>query len=251
MKSSITKKNLIKFFGYTLSIVFWIIVWHIAAISIDKEIFLPTPGKVFSVLINELLPSETFKLSLLNSLLAIGKGFLFGALLGITLAILSYLLAPVKVLLWFPIKVIKSVPVASFVILSLLWMDTEQLATFIPALMVLPTLYINTLTGLKQTGDKLLNMATLFNVPVLRRIRYIYFPSVLPYTLSACSLSIGMAWKSGIAAEIIGLAKDSIGNELYKAKLYLMIPELFAWTIVIVLLSIICEHIIKAFIRRA
>lgn len=92
-------------------------------------------------------------------------------------------------------------------------------------------------------------MADLFKVSLLRRIVYIYVPQILPYVLSASSLAIGMAWKSGIAAEIIGLAKNSIGNELYKAKIYLLTPELFAWTIVIVALSILCEIIIKAVAR--
>ena len=96
-----------------------------------------------------------------------------------------------------------------------------------------------------QTDIKLLEMAELFRISALKKFVYIYVPATLPFILSACSLATGMAWKAGVAAEIIGLAKNSIGNELYKAKLYLMTPELFAWTIVIVLLSILCESVIK------
>ena len=92
-------------------------------------------------------------------------------------------------------------------------------------------------------------MAKIFKIPYHKRIFNIYIPNTLPYFLSACSLAVGMAWKAGVAAEIIGLSKNTIGNELYKTKLYFMTPELFAWTIVIILLSIICETIIKLIIK--
>ncbi len=243
------QNNLIKVASYIVSIVIWIIIWHIAAKVIDNTIFLPEPTKVLEVLVNDLLPAEEFRASLLASILHIGKGFLIGAVAGILCAILSSLCEVIKTFLWFPIKVIKSVPVASFVILSLLWFDAEQLAVVISAMVVLPTMYINTLTGIQQTNEKLIDMAKVFRVSLKNRIVSIYVPSVIPFVLSASSLAVGMAWKAGIAAEIIGLAKNSIGNELYKAKLYFMIPELFAWTIVIVVLSILCEFIIKLLIK--
>lgn len=241
--------NLINVTSYVVAVAVWLIIWHIAAASIANEIFLPTPERVFYVLINDLLISKEFWSSLLSSVLHIAMGFIIGSVLGVILAVLSYVCTAIKIFLWLPIKVIKSVPVASFVILTLLWVDSEQLAIVIPAMIVLPTLYINTLSGIEQRDVKLLEMANVFNVPIHRKLINIYIPGVIPYVLSACSLAVGMAWKSGIAAEIIGLAKNSVGNELYKAKLYFMIPELFAWTIVIVLLSIVCEATIKFFIR--
>lgn len=234
-----------KYISCTASVVIWLIIWQLAADAIGKEIFLPTPGRVLSVLFKDLLTDEQFWSSVSASLLHIGAGFLIGAALGILLAALSHLCHVVKAFLWFPIRVLKSVPVASFVILALLWMDAEDLSILVPAVIVLPTLYINTLTGIMQTDIRLLEMAELFHVSSLKKFLFIYIPATLPYILSAGSLATGMAWKSGVAAEIISLAKNSIGNELYKAKLYLMTPELFAWTIVIVLLSILCEAVIK------
>ena len=241
--------NLIRFSLYVSSIILWIIIWHFAALHIDKEIFLPTPKRVFDVLMHNLLPSETFRLSVISSLWNIGYGFLIGLACGLILAILASISYLIEVFLWLPIKIVKTVPVASFVILSLLWIDSEDLAVFIPAIIVLPTIYINTLTGIKETNSKLLDMAKIFKIPFLKRIFSIYIPSTLPYFLSASSLAVGMAWKSGVAAEVIGLAKNTIGNELYKSKLYFMTAELFAWTIVIVLLSIMCELIIKSVIK--
>ena len=250
MKISNTKhKNLIRVSLYGLSVIVWIIIWHFLALHIGKEVFLPTPKKVFSVLIHDLLPAETFRLSVISSLCNIGYGFLIGLVLGLFFAILASLSFVIEAFLWFPINVIKTVPVASFVILSLLWIDSKDLAVFIPAIIVLPTIYINTLTGIKETNSKLLDMAKVFKIPYIKRIFSIYIPNTLPYFLSASSLAVGMAWKAGVAAEVIGLAKNTIGNELYKAKLYFMTPELFAWTIVIVILSIICELLIKTIIK--
>lgn len=230
---------------YALSIAFWILLWHLGAVFIGKELFLPTPAKVCKVLFTELIYQNIFWTSIGTSLIHIGEGFLFGTALGIFLAVISRCASAVRILLWFPMKVIKSVPIASFVILSLLWMRSENLSIFIPFLMVLPILYVNTLTGLDMTDQKLLDMATVFRLSPLQRVFHIHIPRILPYILSSCSLAVGMAWKSGIAAEIIGLAGNSIGNELYQAKLYLMTPELFAWTIVIVVLSILCEHLVQ------
>ena len=242
-------KGIKKIGFYALSIAFWLFLWQLTAILIGKELFLPSPVKVIKALFSELIYQKSFWTSITASLIHIGEGFLLGTALGILLAVFSYCFKAAKVLLWFPMKVIKSVPVASFVILSLLWLRSENLSIFIPFLMVLPTLYVNTMTGLEKTDKRLLEMAALFKLSHLKKALHIYLPHILPNILSACSLAVGMAWKSGIAAEIIGLARNSIGNQLYQAKLYLMTPELFAWTIVIVLLSILCEQFIHGLAR--
>lgn len=233
---------------YVLSVLFWIGLWQLAALGLNQELFLPSPLKVCQVLCQDLICSKSFWLSVGLSLRNIGTGFLLGTLTGILLAALSFRFRPARILLWFPMKLIKSVPVASFVILALLWIPSSGLSMLIPFLMAVPTLHIHTLQGLEETDSKLLEMADLFRISGWKKILFIYTPQVLPFIGSAASLAIGMAWKSGIAAEIIGLARGSIGNQLYQAKIYLLTPELFAWTVVIVLLSIGCEWIIKGFI---
>lgn len=109
--------------------------------------------------------------------------------------------------------------------------------------MVLPILYLHTLMALEQTDPKLIEMAKLFHVSIKNQVLFLYLPQILPSILSACSLAAGMAWKSGIAAEIIGLSKHSIGNQIYQAKIYLVTPELFAWSFVVILFSIGWEQL--------
>ena len=109
--------------------------------------------------------------------------------------------------------------------------------------MVLPIIYTNVLDGIGAVDKNLLEMAEVFQVPAGRRLRYIYISQVLPFYRSGCSIALGLCWKSGIAAEVIGIPDHSIGEHLYNAKVYLDTPDLFAWTLVIVLISIAFEKL--------
>ena len=144
------------------------------------------------------------------------------------------------------VAAVKAVPVASFIILALVWLSSRSLSFFIAFLMVFPPVYLNVLEGIRQTDGKLLEMAKVFRVPLWRRMRGIYLPAVLPYFRTAVSLGLGLCWKAGIAAEVIGLPRGSLGEKLYNAKVYFMTPDLFAWTAVIVMVSVVFE---KLFLR--
>ena len=139
---------------------------------------------------------------------------------------------------------IKSIPVASFIILALMWLRSAgNLAVFISFLMVLPVVYTNTRAGIRETDARLLEMAAVFRVPPAKRVRYLYVPAALPYFRSACTVGLGLCWKSGVAAEVIGITSGSIGEALYNAKIVFSTAELLAWTVVIVLLSLAFERL--------
>lgn len=227
----------------TICIAVWILIWFIAAFLIDKKLFLPGPVdsvKAFWALASE----KEFYQSIFVSLSGILKGFLIGLGAGILLASLASVFSFLESFISIPIRVIKAIPVASFVILALLWINSEHLSILISSLMVLPVVYTGLLSAIKNTDKKMLEFAKVYRLSPLQKIRYIYIPSVIHPLTASCSVAMGFAWKSGIAAEIIGLIRNSIGNELYKAKLYLETPKLFAWTIAIVLISFICEKLI-------
>ena len=138
---------------------------------------------------------------------------------------------------------VKATPVASFIILVLIWVPSRNLSVVISFLMVLPVIYTNVLNGIQSTDGKLLEMAEVFDVSPWRRIKYIYMSSVLTYFRAGCSLGLGLCWKAGVAAEVIGIPAGSIGEKLYEAKVYLETPDLFSWTIVIIILSIAFEKV--------
>ena len=181
-----------------------------------------------------------------NSSARIFGGFLLSCGLALLLAALAAGRPWLQELLAPPVAAVKATPVASFIILSLVWLDARSLSLFISALMVFPPVYLNVLEGLRGTDPKLLELARVYRIPLGRRIRGIYMPQVLPYFRSAASLALGLCWKAGAAAEVIGLPEGTIGERLYTAKIYLQTPDLFAWTAVILILAAAFERLFLA-----
>ena len=194
----------------------------------------------------ELLPSTAFWRAVGNSSLRIFGGFLVSCALALLLASLAAGRTWFQNLLAPPVVVVKAVPVASFIILALVWLDAEALSLFISALMVFPPVYLNVLEGLRQTDPKLLELARVYRIPFRRRVWGVYLPQALPYFRSAASLALGLCWKAGAAAEVSGLPAGTIGERLYTAKIDLQTPDLFAWTAVILALSAIFERLFLA-----
>lgn len=223
-------------------IMFWLLVWQILAEKIDSKIFLPTPSDTWKALVL-LSKRALFWETILGSFIRIVKGFLYAVICGVVLAVFSAFLKGVRLLLAPLMKLLKAIPVASFIILVLLWVDSENLSVLISFITVLPVIYINVLQAFEQVDKNMLEMAKVFRMPFSRKLRFLYIPCILPGFTAACKIGLGFCFKSGIAAEVIGLPAKSIGGELYKSKLYLMTDELFAWTIVIILLSVFFEGI--------
>ncbi len=143
-------------------------------------------------------------------------------------------------------QIIKSTPIASFIILILFWIKSENISVIISFLIVFPLFYSNIREGIENTDIKMLQMAQIYDFSFKNKFLYIYLPSVMPYFISACSMGLGMCWKAGIAAEVIATPKNSIGDALYRSKINLDTPYLFAWTMVIIIISVFFE---KLFIK--
>ena len=231
-------------------VAFWVAVWQLAALAVGQRILLASPADTLAALA-DLARTADFWLSIATSLARIFAGFAAAVVCGTALAALAARFRPLRDLLAPFVQVVKAVPVASFVILVLIWVPSENLSVIIAFLMVFPIVYTNMLEGIAQTDAALLEMADVFRIGPVRRIRYIYRSQALPYFQAACSLALGLCWKAGIAAEVIGLPDRSIGEHLYEAKLYLATPDLFAWTLTIVLISLVFEKAFGALVRVA
>ena len=232
-----------------LAVLFWIAVWQIASMWLGQEILLASPVSVIRRLF-ELIFTGDFWRSAGFSFGRIVLGFSMALILGILLAVLAFLSQTVEILVNPVLTAVKSTPVASFIILCLIWIPSRNLSVFISFLMVLPVIYTNILEGIRQTDRQILEMAKVFQVSMGRQIRYIYVSQILPYFVSACRLSLGMCWKAGVAAEVIGVPRGSIGEKLYNAKIYLETPDLFAWTIVIIVISFVFEKCFLWLVRK-
>lgn len=221
-------------------ILFWIALWQLASMVIQNDIIFAGPADVVRSL-SLLLPSAEFWISIIHSFGKITLGFAAAFIAGILLGSLAFRFHLLRELLEPLMLLAKSIPVASFVILALIWIGSSGLSVFISFLVVFPILYVNTIAGLESTDLRLKEMALVFHVSLPRRIRFIYLPALIPYLISSCKIALGMSWKSGIAAEVIGVPSHTIGENLYMSKIYLATPDVFAWTIVIILVSALFE----------
>lgn len=226
-----------------LAVCFWLFVWQAASLAVGEELLLVSPFKAAATLASMLLLPD-FWATVAFSSVRIVSGFLAALAAGAALALLAARVRFVRVLLQPMMVTVRSVPVASFIILALLWLkNAGNLAVLISFLMVLPIVYANVLAGIGHVDRRLLDMAAVFRFGRGKRLRYLYLPAVLPDFRAACSVGIGLCWKSGVAAEVIGITAGSIGERLYDAKLLFSTADLFAWTLVIVLLSLGFEKV--------
>ena len=221
----------------TIVVGFWLLLWQLLAVYVDNDIILVTPLQTL-VTLGKLLGEVSFWQTVGMSLLRIGAGFLGGMIAAFLLAYISSRFALAEELLAPLMILCKTVPVAVFVVLLLLWWGSSVLAVAICFLIVLPNLYISTLIGLKNADKKLLEMASVFGFSGKIRFFYIYRPGLQPFVNSSLKLSLGLCWKSGVAAEVIGTPAFSIGERLYMSKIHLDTAGVFAWAVVIILLSV-------------
>lgn len=237
-----------KWIRKTFIILFWLAVWQLASLWIDNAILLVGPFQVLRVFAEHIIQPEFWKIAGC-SFLRIGLGFFGAFLCGMILGAVSYRYSLAEELLSPLMAALKSIPVASFVVLLLIWFGAERLSFFVSFLIVFPNVYVNTIAGLRSTNQKLLEMARVFGMSGRNRFFYIYRPALLPYLNGCLKISLGMSWKSGVAAEVIGLPDYSLGERLYMSKIYLDTAGLFAWTLTVILLSFLFEKAVLYLLR--
>ncbi len=228
---------------------FWLCVWALLSRTINQEILLPSPAAVAATLWR-LWQTAAFWQAVGCSLLRVMCGFLAAVAIGTLLAVLTTRWRPAELALSPLLHIVRAAPVASFILLAYFWIRLQLLPGFIASLMVVPLVWENVCQGIRQTDRWLLEMARVYHFGAFRTLRQVWLPSVQPYFASACVVGLGFAWKSGIAAEVICSPARSIGQQMFNAKAYLEMPEVFAWTATVVLLSVLMERILRRLIDR-
>ncbi len=208
-----------------------------------KELLLPAPLTVVRRLLLLAVQREFWGI-VAASLGRILAGFLLGFLLGVAAAVATARWKALYPFFALPMHLIRATPVASFAILALLFLNGPGFSILIAFLMVLPLVWSNVYEGLLHLDVQLLEMARVFHLSRWTVVKKIVFPSVLPYLLSAVRVGFGFCWKAGIAGEVIAIPPNAIGTQLYNAKVYLETGDLFAWTAVIILLSLLLERLV-------
>lgn len=227
---------------------FWLLIWQVLSAAVGSEMLLPSPAATLKSLAR-LIGEGGFFTSVFASLLRVVAGYLCAVLFGVALGALTAassfadaLLRPVR-------SLVKATPVASFILLIMLWLKSPIVPAFTAFLMVLPVVWANVQEGIRATDVTLLEMAKLFRFGRGKILRHIYLPSVLPQLLAACATGLGLAWKASVAAEVIARTANSIGKQLIESKNYLETADMFAWTAVVILLSVLLERALLRLLR--
>jgi NitT/TauT family transport system permease protein len=214
---------------------------------INQPLYMPSPYDTFSAL-TALVATGLFWISVVYTLFRVFFGLIISFVLGVVFAYAASRSVFLYDLLRPFVTAVKSTPVASIILLALVWFSSSFVPVVACVLMCFPIFYTNTLAGIRSVDKELLEMAAVFKVSRKNVITDINIPSVLPHLYSALSVCLGFSWKSVVAAEVLSSYKYSIGYNLYTTKMYLNTTDLFAWTITVILISVIIEKVLKRFL---
>jgi len=238
-----------KIFKIILIALFWIGVWEIAALIVSKPLFFPSPFHVI-IKLGELVITKVFLISVLYSLSRVGLGIIIAIISGFIIAII-YSFSKIAYDVLFPlVTVIKSTPVASFIILIWIFIGNNATPVVISALMVFPIVFANVYQGIKNVDVGLIEVCKTYKLSRKKIIKALYIPSVIPYFTSALLSSIGLGWKAGIAAEVLCTPLKSIGKAIFESKIYFEYVDLFAWTASVIILSLIFEKLLTKLLNK-
>ena len=237
------KKTVFKFLKVLAVAAFWVGIWYLLYFIVDNSLLFPSMHQVVIRLV-QLAKTYEFYQIILKSVLRIFIGLIASIVLGILIAIPTARFKTLHSLISPLMTILKATPIASFIILLLLWIGRDIAPAIISVCVVLPIVWTGVETGILQMDKKLIDMSKAYNMSTLQKIKYIYIPQISPYFISSIKSSIGLAWKAGIAAEVLALPIVSIGKQIYESKLYLETVDLFAWTLVAVVISVLIERLV-------
>lgn len=219
-------------------------MWEILSLIIGQEIYLPSPVSTFKALYSLLFEKETY-ITILFSTYRTIFGFVVSTVFGIIFGFLCGLNKSLYNLFNPLVSIIRTVPVMSIIIIAIMWFKDSNVPIFVAFLMCFPIIWTNTVSGIGSADEKLLQMCKIYGIKKIHVLKSVYFYSALPYIKAGMLSALGISWKVTSAAEVLSLPKYSIGGFLYDSKVYLEIPDLFAWTIIIILLSAAFETLLK------
>lgn len=228
------------------SIIFWIIVWQAGAELANSRLLLkiPLPLETFRAFIENCTSAQFWQI-VMSSLIRIVSGFLIAVIIGILGGLLAGHSQIFKSISSPVLHLVRAVPVAAFIILAWLWLPTKILPSFISFLMVLPIIWSHTQAGLNSVDVKLVEMARVYGMSKSEILFKIKLPLISPQLRTGCITGLGIAWKAGVAAEVISTPTGSMGALLSSAKNTINYQQVFAVTLMIVVLSVLLENFLK------
>ena len=230
------------------ALVFWLSLWQFGAMAMGNALLLPTPVQVLRCLGNLALTASFWQMTF-TSIGRVLLGVALGILLAVLLAVITVKWHIVDLLISPMLTAMQATPVASFTILVLIWLERDYVPVLICGMMGLPLVWNSVSGGIRTTDVQLLEMAKVYRLTGFQTVRRIYVPCVLPFFRMACCSALGLGWKAGIAAEVLTVPRSSIGRMISESKLYLMTEDLFAWTLVVIVLSLLLQMLVQRLLQ--
>ena len=232
-----------------LAALFWVCIWQLASMAVGKDLILPGPVSVIRALAHLTVQGSfwtSIALTMIRIMLGYGAGVIAGCLLALACCAskgLDTLLSPI-------VRIVRATPVASFIILAMLWMSKGGVPVLMASFMAAPVVWANLTEGYRSRDMKLAQMAQAYRLGRRKTLRFVSIPALMPALKASCLTALGFAWKSGIAAEVLSQPRTSIGANIYYSKVYLETPELFAWTASVIVLSFLLETVVRKLLAR-
>lgn len=229
---------------WSLIAAFWLVLWEVLSLVVGNTLLLPGPIDTVKALMALLVDGKFY----LDALATIGRclaAMALALIAGTLLSICAYKWHWVRDILSLPVSLFKTIPIMAVAIYMILLMSAGSVPVLVCWIMCFPIVYTNLLAGLDSMDIKLLEMAKIYRIEGLKLVKWIYMPSLYPHFRSAMSLVAGMSWKAIVTAEVLSIPQLSLGYELMNAKYYLTTDRLFAYVVVLIIISFAFEKLIK------
>ncbi len=231
-----------------LSVVLILSIWQVISMGVGKNLIFPSPISSFRALITILSNASSFK-TILETLLRVFTAFFISSFFGILIGFLMYFYPVTKILFSPVLRIVQTTPVMSFIMLALLWIDTNYVAVFVGFLIGLPIMALSTYKGLSSISNDLLVMTEFFDVHMYKKFKYLYIPAIFQFVELAMQNTLSLTWKVCVASEVLSYPKFAIGSELINSKNLLETERLFAWTFVLIVIGVLSEYLLRSLLK--
>ena len=238
------------FFLKSLPFLFYCALWEAVSFFVDEPLLFPSLSKVSAAFLKLWTEAEFYVFSF-NTCRKVFLGFFSAFFAGAFLGWLSFFNEWVKSLLRIPIMLMKSVPVAAYIIMLYMWLPSHKIPALIAFIAVFPVVYNNIYDSFFKRNQKLFEMADVFEVKGIKRLLYISFPEAFPFVKAAVRTGLSLSFKSAVAAEVITISANTVGASLYDAKIYFDMTALLSRTLALLLISFVFEKLFLLLLDKA
>ena len=239
-----TKKSLIYNLIYVaVGVIAIVLLWTLLAVTQDKPLLFPTVGQILQQMFS-LLGSAAFYLAVFNTLLRCILAFVLAIVIAFVLVLTVAVFPAVGRILAPIIALLRAFPTMSVILIALVWLNSRSSPVLVGFLIAFPLLYSNLLNKVTDISVQLTDMCKVYQVDRTRRITRMYIPAILPQLAKETSAVFPVVIKVVIAGEVLAYTANSMGMEMFEAKLDINIALLLAWSIVAVLLGYIVKLLV-------